>query len=82
MPQLPFTICICTRNRAEDLRRCLQSLADHMPADLRVPVLVVDNGSTDDTRPVAQSFAGSLDLALIEAPVPGLSRARNAGWQA
>lgn len=77
-----FTICICTHNRADHLERCLQSLVDHMPEGMDVPVLVVDNASTDNTREVAESFAGRLVLEYLHEPKPGLSRARNAGWRA
>ncbi|MCC5876814.1 MAG: glycosyltransferase family 2 protein, partial [Candidatus Sumerlaeia bacterium] len=79
---VPFTICICTHNRAPHLRRCLQSLVDHMPEGMTVPVMVVDNASTDDTSAVAEEFMGSLDLVCQFAPDPGLSRARNVGWRA
>ena len=42
-------------------------------------LLVVDNGSSDDTRQVIQSFADQLPVRAISQPIPGLSNARNAG---
>jgi glycosyltransferase involved in cell wall biosynthesis len=54
-----------------------------MVAHLRVPsgvtweLLVVDNGSTDDTNRVIRSFGGRLPVRRLFEPEPGLSRARN-----
>jgi GT2 family glycosyltransferase len=46
-------------------------------------VYVSDNGSTDDTVAVAQSFAASLRLTVVVAGTkPGVNRARNAGSRA
>jgi glycosyltransferase involved in cell wall biosynthesis len=43
-------------------------------------IIVVDNGSTDDTAAVATSFAtGPVPLRVVFEPVPGVNRARNAG---
>ena len=49
-----LTIAIPTLNRARDLRRAVDSaLAQSSPA---IEVLVSDNGSTDDTRAVLESY--------------------------
>ena len=49
-----LTIAIPTLNRARDLRRAVDSaLAQSSPA---IEVLVSDNGSTDDTRTVLESY--------------------------
>lgn len=46
-----FSIIIPTRNRAQSLKRLLESLESlECPAGLDVEILVVDNGSTDDTN--------------------------------
>ncbi len=74
---LPITVAICTRNRAGVLRTCLESLVTELGADNSVPVIVVDNGSTDDTSRVAAEFRDRLNLQFIEEPQVGLSRARN-----
>lgn len=42
-------------------------------------ILIVDNGSTDHTAEVVESFADSLPIRRIHEPVPGLSHARNRG---
>ena len=44
--ELPISIIICTRNRAKDLKRCLDSIMgmDSLPAE----VIVIDNAPHDD----------------------------------
>lgn len=55
---MDFTVTIVTRNRAESLKEGLRSLnAQAYPSD-RYEVIVVDNGSTDHTREVAEDMAG------------------------
>jgi glycosyltransferase involved in cell wall biosynthesis len=68
------TIAICTRDRPDDLRRCLAALQT-LPDDGQ-EVLVVDSASrTDETQQVAASFQGVRCLRLER---PGLNVARNA----
>lgn len=50
-----MNIAILTYNRLDDVKRCLQSVADHTPDDVRVSVL--DNGSTDGTILFVEQFA-------------------------
>jgi glycosyltransferase involved in cell wall biosynthesis len=74
------SVIICTRNRAASLARALSSIvtaAEQVGADWEI--LVVDNGSTDDTAATIASFADALPIRRIDQPVPGLSNARNAG---
>jgi len=74
-------VAICTRNRAGSLSLTLSSLrALDMPAGWSVEIVLVDNGSTDDTQTVLGSFASSTDLrvCVVHEPRPGLSAARNA----
>jgi len=70
---------ICTRNRAELLRGALGSLQRQSLDKSLYEVLVVDNGSEDHTRQVAHEMANGTDIRYVYEPVPGLSRARNAG---
>ena len=75
------SIIVCTRDRAESLRRTLDSLsACEPPADLSVELVVVDNGSTDHTPQIVEkaTFHG-LPVRRVYESAPGLSRARNAG---
>jgi GT2 family glycosyltransferase len=75
-----LSLILCTRNRASQLARCLASMAairSTQPWEL----VVVDNGSTDDTRAVIEAARSSIAAPLVYAhqPVQGLSSARNAG---
>ena len=78
---MTFTLIISTRNRAESLRRCLAALDVPEIRDHSGDVIVVDNGSNDDTPDVIRAQRerfGDLLGTVIE-PRPGLSHARNAG---
>jgi glycosyltransferase involved in cell wall biosynthesis len=59
------SIIICTRNRADSLRETLASIGRcDVPADLPAELLVIDNGSTDHAREVAE--AGGLKQGTAE----------------
>jgi glycosyltransferase involved in cell wall biosynthesis len=79
--QTPFvTVVICTRNRAAQLVTGLTSMSRlRVPADLQWELLVVDNGSSDNTGEVARSFASKLPLRVTREETPGLANARNRG---
>lgn len=73
------SIVTCTRDRAASLRRMLQSLSEMDPVDEPWELVVVDNGSSDDTDAVIRSFNGILPIRGVREDRPGVSRARNAG---
>ncbi|MGH9885968.1 MAG: glycosyltransferase family 2 protein, partial [bacterium] len=73
-----LSVAICTRDRAASLRRTLASLAECARASDPWEVLVVDNGSRDDTPAAAAAFEGTLPVRVIHEAAPGLSNARNA----
>jgi glycosyltransferase involved in cell wall biosynthesis len=50
-----------------------------VPSDLEWELVIVDNGSTDDTQVVMNSYRSRLPIKSVSAPDPGLSNARNAG---
>ncbi|XZE18975.1 glycosyltransferase family 2 protein [Pirellulaceae bacterium SH449] len=53
-----ISIAIATYNRSALLRRALESLSQLEPCTaFRTEVVVIDNGSTDDTRDIAISFS-------------------------
>jgi glycosyltransferase involved in cell wall biosynthesis len=81
MPDIDVSVVVCTYNRAPSLRVTLAALdAQVVPAALRWELIVVDNGSTDDTARVVQAFAASarIPVRYWREQQPGLSRARNA----
>ncbi len=74
---------IVTLNRADYLRLSLKSLVDQTLPTEHYEIIVVDNGSTDDTRRVVcEEYADTPNLRYISEPVPGANRARNRGWRA
>jgi glycosyltransferase involved in cell wall biosynthesis len=69
-----LTVVIPVRNDAVALRRCLKALSwQALPAD---EVLVVDNGSTDDSAEVARRFGAR----VIAEPRPGILTASATGY--
>ena len=51
-----FSIVVCTRNRAKILGDCLRSLMDQDSSSSLWELVVVNDGSTDDTRSLVESF--------------------------
>ena len=75
----PATVVIATRDRADSLQRCLESILEQDHPDF--DVIVVDNApSTDETeRLVAERYASTGKIRYVREPRPGLGRAHNAG---
>lgn len=70
-----ITIVIPTKNRCNDLVRCLRSLQKQTWKNFEI--LVVDNGSTDDTVEVAKKYGAT----VIVETTSNLSRLFNLGWK-
>jgi glycosyltransferase involved in cell wall biosynthesis len=77
-----LSIVICTLNRASLLRMAVESvLAQEYSPDC-YELIVVDNGSTDDTREVVDRLsAGRMNVHYFFEEKQGLSNARNLGWK-
>jgi glycosyltransferase involved in cell wall biosynthesis len=80
-PPLAFPsldIAVCTRNRSQQLTRCLESLLGMLrDADSSIPcrVLVIDNSpANDETERLIQTFSR---VSYCKEAVPGLNFARN-----
>jgi glycosyltransferase involved in cell wall biosynthesis len=74
------TVLICTRNRAQQLKNVLETATCmRIPEGLRWELVVVDNGSSDNTAEVAAGFGGHLPIRVVREDAPGLSHARNRG---
>ena len=71
-----FSIVVATHDRAPLLRRCLASLLPQEPPDFEI--VVVDDGSTDDTRAVVEGM-GDGRIRYIHQDNAGVNRARNRG---
>jgi hypothetical protein len=77
---LDVSVVICTRNRHESLRRVLGSIAAmDIAQGLGWELVVIDNGSTDQTSEAVEAFAPALPIRRVFEPAPGLSVARNRG---
>lgn len=70
---------ICTYNREEMLRKNLESMAGQTLLKNRFEVLVVDDGSTDGTKQVADSFYGRMNVRYLYQRNAGPASARNHG---
>lgn len=72
-----LTIAICTRNRSKLLSLCLESLARSISDSFNPVIIVIDNGSTDETKQTCDKFKEPLRLSYYFLETPGLSLARN-----
>lgn len=70
-----LSVLIVTRDRAEQLGRCLDSL--EMQSRPPFEVILIDNGSSDETREIAFSYATRLPLRYLFEQTPSIPRARN-----
>jgi len=77
---MEVSLIICTRNRAQQLTRCLDSVR-RITSSIDWELIMVDNGSTDETSDVAYEFirTASVTTRYVLEPNPGLGNGRNAG---
>jgi glycosyltransferase involved in cell wall biosynthesis len=81
-----ISVIICTRNRANSLKVALENLSAAHRGKMQAEVIVVDNGSDDNTKEVVNSFRDIIPLRYLYEPTPGvwgkghaLNRALTAG---
>jgi hypothetical protein len=82
IPFVDMSVVICTRNRAESLKRTLHRFPEiSIPGECSWEIVVVDNRSTDSTRSVIEEFrlSSGLNVTYVYEPGRGLSHARNSG---
>jgi glucosyl-dolichyl phosphate glucuronosyltransferase len=76
-----ISVVICTLDRADSLRLTLESVAAQRLPHEAFETIVVDNGSRDHTRAVAEEYATAAGVRYLLEPALGLCHARNAGWR-
>lgn len=74
---LDVSILIPTHNRAEELRRTLDKMKTVRRGSLSVEFVIIDNGSTDNTRSIVESFDECLPIRYLFEPRPGKNCALN-----
>ncbi len=74
---MKFTVAICTWNRAPLLSKVLERLTCVRYLTGAWEIVIVNNGSTDETEAVLDRFAHRLPLRRAVESNPGLSHARN-----
>ncbi len=79
---MDVSVIICSKNRKDNLKAALESLAaTALPAERTWEAVIVDNGSNDGTKELVSEYLGRPDLRvkyLLE-PRRGKSRALNLG---
>ena len=79
----PLSIVVCTRNRVDSLRRCIDALFSVRTAH-KWELVIVDNGSEDATADFLRSVVSPCEYPVVITafqPKRGLTAARNTGWR-
>ena len=77
---IPISAIVCTYNRADFVVRAIDSLTNQTLHIDDYEILVIDNGSRDDTkRRIEEKFPAIPNLRCVYEPRLGLSVARNTG---
>lgn len=79
--RLDLSVIIATRNRSAILQETLASLKRLDTEGLRWELIVVDNGSTDDTAPVLEQSQARLPLSILHEERLGQNYCRNRGLE-
>lgn len=77
-----LSVIICTHNRANILKECLEKLATQLEKTADFEALIIDNNSSDTTALIAKEFTDKYPnfKYFFESKV-GLSSARNTGYK-
>ncbi len=81
MNEVRLSVMLATRNGAHVLERTLQGYVDAQSPSGGWELIVIDNGSTDESVAIITAFASRLPLQLISEPQAGKNRALNRGLE-
>lgn len=77
-----ISVIVCTHNRAEQLRPCLESLARQSLPSRDFEIVLINDGSTDSTPKICSNFTTRLpNLLVVNQTNAGLGAARERGWR-
>lgn len=76
---LPLSVVISTFNRGDLLAEALESLTRQTLDTSEFEVVIINDGSSDNTREVVEGFSGRLPIRYIYQHNTGLASARNHG---
>jgi glycosyltransferase involved in cell wall biosynthesis len=78
---MSISVIVCTKNRCASLAACLEHLSRVEASADDWELIVVDNGSTDGTEQIVNSFVRRVpfDMRLVNEPRRGLAVARSTG---
>jgi GT2 family glycosyltransferase len=77
--RLDISVLVATRNRAPQLERMLSSLEEQELGGLSCELIVIDNGSEDDTQSILKKERNGFNLVALYEQTAGKSRALNRG---
>ena len=75
------SIIVATHNQAEFLPQCLDSVLSQGMARAECQIIVVDDGSSDDTANIISGYGSNIDAVVTHAQRKGLVAACNSGLQ-
>jgi len=79
---IKYSVVVPTFNQSAKLKQCLFHLSELCFTPDLFEVIVVDNGSTDDTKQVVDSFKNEIShLRYYFSAIPGLHTGRNLGLE-
>src|SRR3989442_13237277 len=75
-----ITVAVCTRNRCSSLKAAVESVIPQLTSETEL--LIIDNGSTDDTAKISQQFAQTRpNVRIWREERSGIAFARNAALE-
>lgn len=76
MAKLSLSIIICTKNRPDDLRDCLQSIVGQ--SSVPFEIIIVDSSDSTDSQKITENYSHLLPIRYFHTK-PGLTFQRNYG---